>query len=209
MPQGLENNGSNIHMAKTSLPNVYQAYRKQFHTDFTKFLRMRSEEVVHGGSMVLTIPCRSLVDPASLMIVVHSLSYSGNHLSTWSNRQGLVQGADINSFNILLYFPCEDEGRNIIESKGSFSVENLNVFKVNWDPHDTDYTNMNDSNELSQVHGKNTSKVVRVALEPLLVSHLGNSIIHVLFKKYEKHVADHLSKKKTKHFFLTISLTKK
>ncbi|KAM0063217.1 putative salicylate carboxymethyltransferase [Helianthus debilis subsp. tardiflorus] len=207
MPQGLENNGSNIYIAKTSPPNVYQAYGKQFHTDFTKFLRMRSEEVVHGGSMVLTIPSRSLVDPASDDSCAF-FELLGQSLVDMV-KEGLVQGADINSFNIPLYFPCEDEVRNIIESKGSFSVENLNVFKVNWDPHDTDYTNMKDSNELSQVHGKNTSKVLKVALEPLLVSHFGNSIIHVLFKKYEKHVADHLSKKKTRHFSLTISLNKK
>ncbi|KAJ0507969.1 putative methyltransferase [Helianthus annuus] len=207
MPQGVENNGSNIYMAKTSPPNVYQAYGKQFHTDFTKFLRMRSEEVVHGGSMVLTILSRSLVDPASDDSCA-SIDLLGQSLIDMV-KEGLVKGEDINSFNIPLYFPCEDEVRDIIESEGSFSIENLTVFKVNWDPHDTDYTNMNDSNELSQVHGKNTSNVLRVALEPLLVSHFGNSIIHVLFKKYEKHVADHLSKKKTRHFFLTISLTKK
>lgn len=65
MPQGLENNGSNVYIAKTSPPNVYQAYGKQFHIDFTKFLQMRSEEVVHGGGMILTIPGRSIVDPTS------------------------------------------------------------------------------------------------------------------------------------------------
>ncbi|MFS7984139.1 putative methyltransferase [Helianthus anomalus] len=65
MPQGLENNGSNIYMAKTSPPNVFHAYGKQFNIDFTKFLQMRSEEVVCGGSMVLTFPSRSIVNPTS------------------------------------------------------------------------------------------------------------------------------------------------
>lgn len=45
--------------------SVFQAYEKQFHTDFTKFLQLRYEEIVHGGHMVLTLPGRSKVDPAS------------------------------------------------------------------------------------------------------------------------------------------------
>ncbi|KAI7744322.1 hypothetical protein M8C21_032738 [Ambrosia artemisiifolia] len=207
MPQGLENNGSHIYIAKTSPPDVYQAYGKQFHIDFTKFLRMRSEEVVHGGSMILTITSRSSVDPTS-EDNCDLFELLGQSLIDML-KEGLVRGEDINSFNIPIYCPCVDEVRNIIESEGSFSIEDLNVFKINWDPYDTDYTNMNHSNELCQVHGKNTSKVIRAGLEPLLVSHFGNSIIDVLFKKFEKHVADYLSKKKTRYFFLTISLTKK
>ena len=52
-------------MAKTSPPNVIQAYGKQFITDFTNFLRLRSEELVYGGRMVLTLVGRSEVDPTS------------------------------------------------------------------------------------------------------------------------------------------------
>ncbi|KAJ0507959.1 putative salicylate carboxymethyltransferase [Helianthus annuus] len=207
MPQGLENNGSNIYMAKTSPPNVLHAYGKQFSIDFTKFLQMRSEEVVCSGSMVLTFPARSIVNPTS----DDSCAFwelLGQSLIDML-KEGLVQGSNLNSFNIPLYFPCEDEVRNAIEYEGSFSLKNLNVFKLNLDPHDTDYINMNDSNELSQIHGKNTSNMLRVALEPLLVSHFGSSIIDVLFKKFEKHVAEYLFKKKIRHFFVTITLTKK
>ncbi|MFS7984148.1 putative jasmonate O-methyltransferase [Helianthus anomalus] len=205
MPQGLENNGSNIYMAKTSPPNVFHAYGKQFNIDFTKFLQMRSEEVVCGGSMVLTFPARSIVNPTS-----------DDSCAFWELLgQSLIDmlkevcGSNLNSFNIPLYFPCEDEVRNAIEYEGSFSLKNLNVFKLNLDPHDTDYINMKDSNELSQIHGKNTSNMLRVALEPLLVSHFGSSIIDVLLKKFEKHVAEYLFKKKIRHFFVTMILTKK
>ncbi|MFS7984145.1 putative methyltransferase [Helianthus anomalus] len=37
VPHGLESNGSNIFIAKTSPPNVCQAYENQFHTDFKNF----------------------------------------------------------------------------------------------------------------------------------------------------------------------------
>lgn len=72
-----------------------------------------------------------------------------------------------------------------------------------------DYTNMNDYYESSLIHGKNTSKVLLAVFEPLLTSHFGSSIIDMLFEKFGKHVAEYLTKKKTKNFFITISLTKK
>ncbi|KAJ0733505.1 putative jasmonate O-methyltransferase [Helianthus annuus] len=65
VPQGLESNRSNICMARASPPDVYQAYRNQFHTDFTKFLQMRSDEVVHGGRMILTFAARGVADPST------------------------------------------------------------------------------------------------------------------------------------------------
>ncbi|KAM0063223.1 putative anthranilate O-methyltransferase [Helianthus debilis subsp. tardiflorus] len=85
----------------------------------------------------------------------------------------------------------------------------MNVYQRNWDPNDTDYINMNDSYELSQIHAKNISKLGQAVLEPLLISHFGTSIIDMLFKKFEKRVAEYLLKQKTKRLFMTISLTKK
>ncbi|KAI3806785.1 hypothetical protein L1987_22700 [Smallanthus sonchifolius] len=65
VPEGLESSALNIYMTKTSPPNVFQSYQKQFKTDFTKFLRLRSEEIVSGGWMVLTLVGRSVADPTS------------------------------------------------------------------------------------------------------------------------------------------------
>ena len=52
-------------MAKTSPTNVFEAYQKQFEKDFTKFLRLRSQEIIRGGRIVFTIPGRSISDPTS------------------------------------------------------------------------------------------------------------------------------------------------
>ncbi|KAI7754715.1 hypothetical protein M8C21_009475 [Ambrosia artemisiifolia] len=207
VPQGLENNGTYICMAKKSPPNVYQAYRNQFHTDFTKFLKMRSEEVVHGGSMIITFLARGVTDPTAddSWALLELLGQSLVDLI----KEGLVRESDINSFNVPLYFPCEEELKNIIEHERSFSLENMNFLKLNWDPQDTDYMNMNESDELSQIHGKNVSKLMKAILEPLLISHFGNSIIDMLFKKLEKHVAEYLTKKKPRSLFVTISVTRK
>ncbi|KVH89257.1 hypothetical protein Ccrd_008755 [Cynara cardunculus var. scolymus] len=151
--------------------------------DFRKFLKLRSEEIVCGGRMVLTFLGRSNADPTS--------------------------DDDINSFNLPAYTPCEDEVRNVIHNEGSFSLDSLDVFQGNWDPYDTDYTNVNDFKEDSHRHGKNAAQVLRAVTEPLLTSHFGNSVIDAVFKKLEKHVAEHLANKKTRYFNIVISLINK
>ncbi|CAI9303887.1 unnamed protein product [Lactuca saligna] len=108
------------------------------------------------------------------------------------------------------YTPYEDEVRNAIRNEGSFSLDILNSFQVNWYPIDTDGdANTKDFDEPSLIYGEKAAKVVRAVVEPMLAFHFGNSIIDVLFKRYEKHVALYLAKKKTGHFILVISLSKK
>ncbi|MFS8004793.1 putative methyltransferase [Helianthus anomalus] len=213
VPEGLECNKLNIYISKTSPFNVLRAYGKQFHTDFTRFLQLRYEELVHGGHMILVLPGRSEVDPTSddCWSLWDLLTISLLELL----EEGLVRESDINSFSLPFYLPCEDELMNIIQDDGSFSLDSMDAYEVNWDPHDTDYTNMKDLNiEPNHTHGKNTTKkntakVIRAITEPLLTYHFGSSIIDVLFKKYEKHVTKHLAINKTRQFTIVISLTKK
>ena len=65
VPRGLESNKGNIYMASSSPPSVLKAYYEQFQTDFSMFLRCRSEELLEGGSMVLTLLGRRSEDPSS------------------------------------------------------------------------------------------------------------------------------------------------
>nr|DAD34736.1 TPA_asm: hypothetical protein HUJ06_005376 [Nelumbo nucifera] len=65
VPQGLENNKGNIYMAKTSPSSIFKAYFEQFERDFSTFLVSRSEELVPGGRMILTLLGRKSEDPYS------------------------------------------------------------------------------------------------------------------------------------------------
>lgn len=60
----LENKGK-IYLSKTSPKSVHKAYALQFQSDFLVFLRSRSEEVVPGGRMVLSLLGRSSLDPTT------------------------------------------------------------------------------------------------------------------------------------------------
>ena len=52
-------NKGSIYLSETSSPMVFKAYLDQFKEDFTLFLRSRSEEIVPGGGMILTIVGRA------------------------------------------------------------------------------------------------------------------------------------------------------
>ncbi|CAI9292338.1 unnamed protein product [Lactuca saligna] len=208
VPKGIENNKENIYMAKSSPLNVLEAYQSQFQSDFIKFLQMRSNEVVHGGCMVLTFRGRSSVDLTTddggriFELIAQSLL---NMV-----EEGLVQESYLHSFNVPNYAPCKDELMYIIHNEGSFSLDTLIAFQVNWDPYDTDYTNVKDLDEQSHIHGKNCANVLRAVYEPLLTSHFGNLInIDVLFQKFQNLVAEDLANKKTRHFNIVVSLTRK
>ncbi|KAG9458766.1 hypothetical protein H6P81_003274 [Aristolochia fimbriata] len=57
-------NKGNVHLTEASSPLVIQAYLEQYKRDFHLFLRSRSEELVSGGRMVLTLVGRSTADPS-------------------------------------------------------------------------------------------------------------------------------------------------
>lgn len=63
MPEIEEINKGNIYLSSTSPESVSRAYFEQFQKDFLRFLRCRSEEVMAGGRMVITLAGRTTDDP--------------------------------------------------------------------------------------------------------------------------------------------------
>ncbi|XP_022774148.1 salicylate/benzoate carboxyl methyltransferase-like [Durio zibethinus] len=82
-------------MAKSSNPNVFKPYAKQFQEDFSLFLRMRSEEIEPRGHMVLTLMGRRNPTPPPM--------------------------ADLDSFNLPRYTHYKEEIREIIQEEGLFA----------------------------------------------------------------------------------------
>ncbi|PWA77188.1 salicylic acid carboxyl methyltransferase [Artemisia annua] len=204
VPKGIENNGLNVYLAKTSPPNVFEMYRIQFEKDFTTFLESRSKEIIDGGHMVLALGGRSDIDPSSngrsclWELFAKSLADMA--------KEGLVRESDIQSFNVPMYNPCEDEVRGLIHKQGSFNLDTLESFETNWDPNDTNFANVKDSEEPN--FGKRVAKKVRAAAEPMLVTYFGHSAMDLAFQKFGKYMDEHLSTEIIEIFVLVISLTK-
>ncbi|KAK8545096.1 hypothetical protein V6N13_066404 [Hibiscus sabdariffa] len=205
VPKGVDNNKGNIYISKSSPPNVSKAYSEQFQNDFSNFLRCRSEEMMSGGRMMLTLIGRSITDPTSkdCCSLWDLLAKSLLDLVD----KGLVNESDVDSFNTPYYYPCEEELRQIIEKEGSFVLDKIETFKVNWDFEDDD---CNDSFVFEKSKsGQNVADCIRAITEPMLINHFGDIIIDELFTRYAQHVGEHLSREKTKHVSIVLVMSMK
>ncbi|WOG90820.1 hypothetical protein DCAR_0310066 [Daucus carota subsp. sativus] len=199
----LDSNKGNIYMAKSSPRSVYEAYYYQFEKDFTEFLRLRSEEMISNGRMVLTLPGRSSADH-TIKECFYIFKLLGNSLLDMS-AEGILHEEDITSFNLPLYTPCTDELEAIIESEGSFSLDRFETSEVNWDMREED--EIMKSGESSD---KLIAKTMRAITESMLASHFGDTFIEEIFERYAMLVAEHLSMVKTAYLFnIVVSLIRK
>ncbi|KAM7272479.1 hypothetical protein ACFE04_027142 [Oxalis oulophora] len=236
VPDGLVNNG-NIYMAKNSPPHVFQAYLKQYQKDFFLFLSLRAKEIVSDGRMFLTFVGRTMINPSVSRdccyvwealtkalfglvderkhhIYIHLTVLEGEQFeSCWASEGsidyggGLIEEVDIDSFNVPIYTPHEEEVREIVKMEGSFTIDKLEMFQINNDPRD-DVNNTSFIFNEAEV-GNNASKFIRAGLEPFLARHFGASVMDNLFAKYAKVLGENWCFEKAKSTTIVLSLKKK
>ncbi|KMT14986.1 hypothetical protein BVRB_3g064910 [Beta vulgaris subsp. vulgaris] len=201
VPKGIEDNKRNIHIAKTSPPHVVKAYTEQFERDFWKFLRYRSEEVVAGGKMVLTLAGRKSREPYS-----KESCYIWDILATALNDmvdEGFIEEDKLSTFNSHMYAPSEAELNHLVEKEGSFNLDQVHISEVSWKPNEqykNSYNKPLDHNDVA--------KCMRAVVEYLLISHFGEAIIEEVFLRFKEIIRVSMAKENSVFVNLTISLTK-
>ncbi|XP_057547495.1 S-adenosyl-L-methionine:benzoic acid/salicylic acid carboxyl methyltransferase 3-like [Amaranthus tricolor] len=201
IPEGIEDNENNIYIARTSPPHVLKAYSDQFMKDFTSFLRCRSQEVVNGGMMIITVLGRK-----SLKLYSKQACYMWDLLAMALNDmllQGLIEEEKLHTFNVPQYPPSETELRLLVEKEGSFTFNQAQVSYVNWEP----MQNYNNSNKVSGHY--DFFKCMRSVVEPLIKSHFGEFILEELFLRYWKKIQVSMENEKNVFINVTLSLTRK
>ncbi|XP_077251711.1 putative jasmonic acid carboxyl methyltransferase 1 [Tasmannia lanceolata] len=132
----LSKNKFNICLAKTSPHSIFKAYLEQFQRNFSLFLKFKSEEIIGGGRIVLTLHGRRTSDPSSSECFSHlelmALALNGMVL------QGVIEQEKVDSFNLPYYAPSIHELEDIVETEGSFSLDRFEVFDINWDGSEDD-----------------------------------------------------------------------
>lgn len=118
-----------------------------------------------------------------------------------------MEAERLDSFNLPYYNPTEDELIKIIKKEGSFIVDKLEKFEVNYDP------SVDDLNDKEFVFNENQSgrsiaDCIRAATEPMLVSHFGKIVIDALFDRYAVNVTQNLAVEKVRIVDMVVSLTK-
>ncbi|KAL1823563.1 hypothetical protein ACET3Z_010341 [Daucus carota] len=171
----LDYNKGNIYMAKSSPRCVYEAYFSQFEKDFTTFLRMRSEEVIPNGRMVLSLVGRSSADH-TMKDSCYMYGLLGKSLLDMS-AEGILHEEDITSFNLPYYATCTEELEAIIGSEGSFSLDRFETSEVNWDIREED-----EIMESGESSGEFIAKTIRAITESMLASDFGDTFIDEIFE---------------------------
>ncbi|ESQ44656.1 hypothetical protein EUTSA_v10003363mg, partial [Eutrema salsugineum] len=176
VPQGLEYNKKNIYIRSGCSLNVCKSYMKQFQNDFFLFLRLRSEEMLSNGRMVLTFLGKQDLDP--LNSDGHYIcSLLSDALVDLVSELRIYQESDLDSFNLPLYKPNEGEVRETHERLVSFKTGEKD---------DKDDNDDNDRSHRIEV-GKKRANITRSMTEPMLVAHFGDTIIDRLFDKFAHH----------------------
>ncbi|PON77376.1 SAM dependent carboxyl methyltransferase [Trema orientale] len=211
VPQGLVSetgeaqNKGNIYISKTSPHVVFNAYYHQFQEDFTMFLRCRSDEIVPGGRMIITIIGSIKSDePKSIWEIL------GRALNDMV-LENIIEGESLDSFNMPLYFPTPREVKKVIQEQGSFALQKLDVFEIAWDAGFSEQTAGINSNIIindKQKRGQYVSDYMRAVAEPILVKQFGETIMHELFARFTDRVTESMVKQKWQYVNLVISLTK-
>ncbi|KAH7567235.1 hypothetical protein ACOSQ2_011271 [Xanthoceras sorbifolium] len=196
-------NKGKIFISKSSPQCVLDAYSMQFQEDFSMFLKSRAQEMVPGGRMVLSFMGRRTIDPTTEESC-HHLELLADALMTMVS-EGLVEVEKVDSFNVPYYAPCPEELKLEIQKEGSFAVDPLEAFEIDWDG---GFDDMN-SPFRAVSRGQRVAKTIRAVVESMLEYHFGKNIMDDLFQRYAELVQDHLSKNETKYINLVLSIIRK
>ncbi|KAE8669982.1 hypothetical protein F3Y22_tig00112206pilonHSYRG00074 [Hibiscus syriacus] len=107
-------NKGNICMAKTSPHTVHKAYFDVFKRDFKLFLKLRFEEMVPGGHMVLTMVGSKIRTSSSKTCTVWELMGMALYDMV---LEGLIEEAKLDGFNLPYYAPTPEEVKHVIRRK--------------------------------------------------------------------------------------------
>ncbi|XP_061339594.1 probable jasmonic acid carboxyl methyltransferase 2 [Gastrolobium bilobum] len=210
VPTGLEDdkwgrvlNKGKIYISKSSPQCVVDAYSRQFQNDFSLFLDSRSQEMVAGGRMMLSLMGRESMDPTAPNSC-YQWELLANALMSMVS-EGLVEEEKVDSFDAPYYAPCLEELKLEVQKEGSFAVDGHEGYEVDWDG----AMELQSGSVGMLSRGERVARTIRAVVESMLESHFGNHIMDELFRRYAKLVEDHLSKTRTKYINLVISLVKR
>ncbi|TXG49914.1 hypothetical protein EZV62_025789 [Acer yangbiense] len=162
-------NKEKIYISTTSPPAVREAYLSQFQDDFSTFLKLRSQEMVPNGRIVLMLQGRQSADPTS-----KECCYQWEILAkalTEMVSQKVIDEEKLDSFDVPYYSPSKEEVKEVVDKEGSFATELLETFA----------TELGDKNIWRS--GKEIANSLRSFTESVISDHFGIEIIDKLYEK--------------------------
>nr|GME00557.1 jasmonate O-methyltransferase [Ipomoea batatas] len=205
-------NKGKIYISKTSPPSVLTAYSQQFQKDFSLFLKSRSAEMLPGGGMVLSFMGRSSGDPTT-EDSCYQWELLAQALSALVSK-GVVEEEKVDCFNAPYYAPSVEEVKDAVDGEGSFIINRIEAFEVEWDGDLELETNSSSGIMCCETlrmmsRGERVAKTIRAVVESMLTCQFGRNVMDELFTIYSELVDDYISRTRAKYINLLISLTRK
>ncbi|KAK6939494.1 SAM dependent carboxyl methyltransferase [Dillenia turbinata] len=126
--------------------------------------------------------------------------------------QGVIEKEKIDSFDAPYYAPCPEELETQIEKEGSFIIDRLEAFEIEWDGGEGSTFAKDHGRKCDTVtRGQRVSKITRAVVESMIESHfgVGEDVMDDLFRRYADVVDNHFLKTKATYANIIITLTKK
>ncbi|XP_048318959.2 loganic acid O-methyltransferase-like [Ziziphus jujuba] len=155
---------------------VVKAYAGQFDEDMGRFLDARAKEMVSGGMLVMIMSGIPKGMPYSFIpngMMYDSMATSLLELA----KEGLIKESQVDSFNLPYYAASPEEMVGIVERKGHFMVDRVEL-----------------TNPASWLQGPVNIPIflmhVRAAMEGHFAKHFGHQIIDQFFQRLETKLLD-------------------
>uniref|UniRef100_A0A0E0J0E2 SAM dependent carboxyl methyltransferase n=1 Tax=Oryza nivara TaxID=4536 RepID=A0A0E0J0E2_ORYNI len=205
VPENLDGsmNEGNVHIGATTRPMVAKLYQNQFEKDFMQFLRMRCREIVHGGRMVLTVVGRKSKDvfDAGRTTTIFELLSQGLRTLV---AEGRVEKEKLDSFNIPIYCPSVDELKQLVWQNNLLDISDIQLFEMDGNPMDD--LEPIEGTAATQATGQSMSATLRAAIESLIASHFGDSILDELFTVFAHNFTRYIESEVEKSTITVITL---
>ncbi|KAI4341515.1 hypothetical protein MLD38_026229 [Melastoma candidum] len=156
---------------------VIDAFEMQFHDDMNKFLDARSQEVVAGGMMALTIRLRPDGTSHHRVLENRFLDLLGSCVLDMV-KKGTISEAKLDEFNLPMYFGTPRQIESIVMQDGRFDIE-----KIDKVMHPEG--NLADPRTLDQLVAS-----WRAGLEGLLVAQFGQEAAEEIFRSWRVRLED-------------------
>ncbi|KAM3324715.1 loganic acid O-methyltransferase [Capsicum chacoense] len=163
-PKGLIDmkNKRRIHYDGASI-DVWNAYFDQFEKDMGVFLSARANEMVHGGLIVVILP--ALPSEQYYKIGYKLFTFLEPSLIDMVN-EGILEESLVDSFNLPLYFPSDEDMTKVVEKNGCFSIERMEMTCFQ-----------------STIDAKSHIRHHRAGLEKVFNKHFGSKITDEMFER--------------------------
>nr|POF22035.1 7-methylxanthosine synthase 1 [Quercus suber] len=94
----------------------------------------------------------------------------------------MIEESKLDNFNLPYYAATMEEVKKVIEAEGSFTLQKLEAFKVDWDT----YIKKANKGLDKQAGEVLLASDIRAVGEPILASHFGEASMEDLFRRFKE-----------------------